>query len=70
MSMQASCRTTGTDAAWRKRRKIESVKAGTLDAQENPFANTTTSGVRKFHRFHTATSHFYLLVANSSIALN
>jgi TRAP-type C4-dicarboxylate transport system substrate-binding protein len=39
---------------------IESVKAGTLDAQENPFANTTTYGVHKFHRFHTATSHFYL----------
>jgi tripartite ATP-independent transporter DctP family solute receptor len=39
---------------------IEGVKAGTLDAQENPFANTVTYGVHKFHRFHTATNHFYL----------
>jgi tripartite ATP-independent transporter DctP family solute receptor len=39
---------------------IEAVKAGTLDAQENPFANTVTYGVHKFHRFHTATNHFYL----------
>jgi tripartite ATP-independent transporter DctP family solute receptor len=39
---------------------IEAVKAGTLDAQENPFANTVTYGVHKFHRFHSATNHFYL----------
>jgi len=39
---------------------IEAVKAGTLDAQENPFANTVTYGVHKFHKFHSATSHFYL----------
>jgi TRAP-type transport system periplasmic protein len=39
---------------------IEAVKAGTLDAQENPFANTVTYGVHKYHRFHSATSHFYL----------
>jgi len=39
---------------------IEAVKAGTLDAQENPFFNTVTYGVHNFHRFHTATSHFYL----------
>ncbi|HEY6361307.1 MAG TPA: TRAP transporter substrate-binding protein DctP [Vicinamibacterales bacterium] len=39
---------------------IEGVKAGTLDAQENPFANTVTYGVHKFHRFHSATNHFYL----------
>src|SRR5688572_15145215 len=39
---------------------IPAVKAGTLDAQENPFANTVTYGVHKFHRFHTATNHFYL----------
>jgi tripartite ATP-independent transporter DctP family solute receptor len=39
---------------------IEAVKAGTLDAQENPFANTVTYGVHKYHRFHTATNHFYL----------
>jgi tripartite ATP-independent transporter DctP family solute receptor len=39
---------------------IEAVKAGTLDAQENPFANTVTYGVHKFHKFHSATNHFYL----------
>ncbi len=39
---------------------IEAVKAGTIDAQENPFANTVTYGVHKFHKFHSATSHFYL----------
>jgi len=39
---------------------IEAIKAGTLDAQENPFANTVTYGVHKYHRFHSATNHFYL----------
>jgi len=39
---------------------IAGIKAGTLDAQENPFANTVTYGVHKFHRFHTMTGHFYL----------
>jgi len=39
---------------------IEGIKAGTLDAQENPFANTVTYGVHKFHRFHTVTNHFYI----------
>lgn len=39
---------------------LPAIKAGTLDAQENPFFNTVTYGVHKFHRFHTATSHFYL----------
>jgi TRAP-type C4-dicarboxylate transport system substrate-binding protein len=34
--------------------------AGTIDAQENPFANTVTYGVHKFHRFHTVTNHFYI----------
>ena len=36
------------------------IKAGTLDAQENPFANTVTYGVHKFHRFHSVTNHFYI----------
>jgi tripartite ATP-independent transporter DctP family solute receptor len=39
---------------------LPAVKAGTLDAQENPFANTVTYGVHKYHHFHTATNHFYL----------
>jgi len=39
---------------------IARIKAGTVDAQENPFANTVTYGVHKFHRFHTVTNHFYI----------
>jgi tripartite ATP-independent transporter DctP family solute receptor len=39
---------------------IDRVKAGTIDAQENPFANTVTYGVHNFHKFHTVTRHFYL----------
>ena len=39
---------------------IEMVKAGTLDAQENPLANTVTYGVHKFHAYHTLSGHFYL----------
>ena len=39
---------------------IEMINAGTIDAQENPFANTVTYGVHKFHHFHTVTNHFYI----------
>jgi len=39
---------------------IERIRAGTIDAQENPLANTVTYGVHKFHHFHSLTSHFYL----------
>ena len=39
---------------------IAMIKAGTLDAQENPLANTVTYGVQKFHKFHTLPSHFYI----------
>lgn len=39
---------------------IERVVGGTIDAQENPFANTVTYGVHNFHKFHTASSHFYI----------
>jgi tripartite ATP-independent transporter DctP family solute receptor len=39
---------------------IEAIKGGKLDAQENPFSNTVTYGVHKFHRYHSATNHFYL----------
>src|SRR4051812_2004029 len=39
---------------------LEMIKAGTIDAQENPFANTVTYGVHKFHRFHTVSNHFYV----------
>ena len=39
---------------------IAMIKAGTLDAQENPLANTVTYGVHNFHKFHTLTYHFYI----------
>jgi TRAP-type transport system periplasmic protein len=39
---------------------VAMIKAGTLDAQENPLANTVTYGVHKFHKFHTLTYHFYI----------
>lgn len=39
---------------------IAGIKAGTIDAQENPLANTVTYGVHKFHRHHTLTNHFYI----------
>ena len=39
---------------------IDGVVNGTLDAQENPFANTVTYGVHKHHRYHTRSNHFYI----------
>jgi len=39
---------------------IEKVIDGSLDAQENPFANTVTYGVHKFHKYHTLSNHFYI----------
>jgi TRAP-type C4-dicarboxylate transport system substrate-binding protein len=39
---------------------IAGIKAGTLDAQENPLTNTVTYGVHKFHRHHTLSNHFYI----------
>src|SRR5712675_2193360 len=39
---------------------IAMIKAGTIDAQENPFANTVTYGVHKFHHYHSVTNHFYI----------
>jgi TRAP-type C4-dicarboxylate transport system substrate-binding protein len=39
---------------------IAGITGGTIDAQENPLANTVTYGVHKFHRFHTLTGHFYI----------
>ena len=39
---------------------IDGVVNGTLDAQENPLANTVTYGVHKFHRYHTLSNHFYI----------
>ena len=39
---------------------IKGVVEGTLDAQENPLANTVTYGVHKFHPYHTLSNHFYI----------
>lgn len=39
---------------------IEAIVSGTVDAQENPFANTVAYGVQKVHRYHTVTGHCYL----------
>jgi C4-dicarboxylate-binding protein DctP len=39
---------------------IRMIKAGEVDAQENPLTNTVTYGVHKFHRFHTISNHFYI----------
>lgn len=36
------------------------IKAGTIDAQENPFANTVTYGVHRYHHYHSVTGHLYL----------
>src|SRR6267142_2011018 len=39
---------------------IAGIKAGTIDAQENPLSNTVTYGLHKLHRFHTLSNHFYI----------
>ena len=39
---------------------VPAIKAGMIDAQENPFSNTVTYGIHKLHKFHTASNHFYL----------
>jgi len=39
---------------------LQKIVAGTIDAQENPLANTVTYGAHKYHRFHTLTGHFYI----------
>src|SRR5271169_6020328 len=45
---------------WDLTEAIAAIKAGTIDAQENPFANTVTYGVHNYHRYHTLTTHFYI----------
>jgi TRAP-type C4-dicarboxylate transport system substrate-binding protein len=45
---------------WDLTEAIAAIKAGTIDAQENPFANTVTYGVHKFHHYHSVTDHFYI----------
>src|SRR3954452_15689503 len=43
---------------WDLTEAIAAIKAGTIDAQENPFANTVTYGVHKFHEYHSVSNHF------------
>jgi tripartite ATP-independent transporter DctP family solute receptor len=45
---------------WDLTEAIAAIKAGTIDAQENPFANTVTYHVHEFHKFHSVTNHFYI----------
>lgn len=39
---------------------IAGIVDGSLDAQENPFANTVTYGAHKYHSYHTVSGHFYI----------
>lgn len=39
---------------------ISRIVDGSVDAQENPLANTVTYGAHKVHRYHTLTGHFYV----------
>jgi TRAP-type C4-dicarboxylate transport system substrate-binding protein len=39
---------------------IEDIQTGALDAQENPYTNTTTYGVHNYHKHHTLSNHFYI----------
>jgi len=39
---------------------LEAIVSGTVDAQENPLANTVDYGAHKVHRFHTLTGHCYM----------
>lgn len=39
---------------------LEAVMSGTVDAQENPLANTVDYGAHRVHRYHALTGHCYL----------
>lgn len=49
-----------TPLRWDLTEALQAIVAGTIDAQENPLANTVTYGAHKYHRFHTLTGHFYV----------
>lgn len=49
-----------TPLRWDLTEALQAIVAGTIDAQENPLANTVTYGAHKYHRFHTLTRHFYV----------
>jgi len=39
---------------------IDGIVDGSLEAQENPLANTVTYGAHTYHPFHTLSGHFYI----------
>jgi tripartite ATP-independent transporter DctP family solute receptor len=49
-----------TPLRWDLTEAIAAIKNATIDAQENPFANTVTYHVHKFHHYHSVTNHFYV----------
>ena len=58
---RSNCSWVAFPLRWDLTEAIAAIKAGTIDAQENPFANTVTYGVHKFHRcFHTVNNQFYV----------
>jgi TRAP-type transport system periplasmic protein len=39
---------------------LDAVKSGKLQAEENPFSNMVTYGIPRYHRYYTASNHFYV----------
>jgi TRAP-type transport system periplasmic protein len=39
---------------------LEAIKSGKLQAEENPFSNMVTYGIHRYHRYYTASNHFYV----------
>ena len=45
---------------WDLTEALQAIVDGSIDAQENPLANTVTYEAHKFHRYHSLTGHSYL----------
>jgi TRAP-type transport system periplasmic protein len=39
---------------------IEAIESGKLQAEDNPFSNMVTYGILRYHRYYTASNHFYV----------
>jgi TRAP-type transport system periplasmic protein len=39
---------------------LGAIKSGRLQAEENPFSNVVTYGIHRYHRYYTASNHFYV----------
>jgi TRAP-type transport system periplasmic protein len=39
---------------------LDAIKSGKLQAEENPFSNMVTYGIHRYHRYYTASNHFYV----------